>query len=369
LRAKLEAAQRSHAAGRQATEWNRLGAFVNQLFGQLSNGVDTATVLRFICYAQDLVASGGWRAGTGCANEPYHRAGLGVRTSTQETRVGVEAGDRGGWAEWQYAEWAERGYMASMADPAAGDAAAGLGTTVAVVGGGVVWATRDDPTGGFFCRAVGHGVAQPLTADVLDEIVAVATDAGAPVIGLQAAPAALTPEVLELVTARGFAPGRTWDKLYRDATPPPVASTDLRVAAVGPEDADDYAHIVRVGFGMPEQCTAFIAAQLVTPGWQTYGAFDTADGGRLVGVAAMHIDGDLAAMSGAATLPEARGRGAQRALMSRRIDDATAAGVRHFGCETWSEFDGNANPSLHNMHWAGFRTLYRRTNYTLRLTG
>jgi hypothetical protein len=55
--------------------------------------------------------------------------------------------------------------------------------------------------------------------------------------------------------------------------------------------------------------------------------------------------------------------------MERRITDALAAGVRHFGCETWSESEGNLNPSLHNMHWAGFRTLYQRTNCVRRLEG
>ena len=279
-----------------------------------------------------------------------------------------QGSDRSGWAEWQYAEWAEQAYMASMADPAAAAAATGLDAAVTRVGGGVVWATRDDPTGGFFCRAVGLGVTEPLTTDVLDELVQVAGDAGAPVIGLQASPHVLTHQLLAAIGDMGFAPSRTWDKLYRDATPPPAAETDLRIEPVGPEATDDYTYIVRVGFGMPPQCTAFIAAQLVTPGWRTYGAFDDSADGRLVGVAAMYVDGDLAAMSGAATLPEARGRGAQRALMARRISDAVAAGVRHFGCETWSETDEAKNPSLHNMHWAGFRTLYQRTNY-MRILG
>jgi hypothetical protein len=275
--------------------------------------------------------------------------------------------DRSGWADWQYAEWSERGYMASMADPAAVDAAASLGTTVATVGGGVVWATRDDPTGFFFSRAVGQGVTEPLTAEVLDELVRVAAQAGALAISLQPSPEAVTPELEGAMAQRGFLAISTWDKLYRSAAPAPSASTDLRVERVGPEVADDYSRIVRTGFGMPHECTAFIAAQLVTPGWHAYGAFDDAAGGALVGVAAMYVDGDLAGLSGAATLPEARGRGAQRALMARRLGDGVAAGVRHFGCETWSETGEARNPSLHNMHWAGFRTLYRRTNYVRRL--
>jgi hypothetical protein len=89
--------------------------------------------------------------------------------------------DRAGWSDWQRAEAAEQAYMASMGNHRGAAAAQEFGMTVAEVGGGVVWATRADPTGGFFCRAVGQGVRQPITEAVVDEVIAVATEAGAPV--------------------------------------------------------------------------------------------------------------------------------------------------------------------------------------------
>ena len=104
-----------------------------------------------------------------------------------------------------------------------------------------------------------------------------------------------------------MSPGRLWDKLVRDASPAPQADTDLRVDVVGPELADAFADVVLARFGMPPQLHGFVAAQTDTPGWTTYGAFD---GDRLVGVAALYADGDIAALSGAATLPGAGGRGA-----------------------------------------------------------
>ena len=48
--------------------------------------------------------------------------------------------------------------------------------------------------------------------------------------------------------------------------------------------------------------------------------------GEAVGEAAMRIDGDLAQLAGAGTLPAARGRGVQKALLQRRLADAAAAG-------------------------------------------
>ena len=43
LRDSLVAANQSHAKGKHPTEWNQLGAFINQLLGQRGKGIDTAT--------------------------------------------------------------------------------------------------------------------------------------------------------------------------------------------------------------------------------------------------------------------------------------------------------------------------------------
>jgi hypothetical protein len=267
---------------------------------------------------------------------------------------------RGGSADWQLAERAEAAYMASYISGPGREAADACGITVAHVGGGVVWATTGDPSGGFFSRAVGQGVTEPITGDVLDAIVDIAKSAGAPMISVQPSPEVVTPEVFDLLAERGFNPGRTWDKLGRDASPPPAAATDLRVDVIGPDDASDFASVLLAGFGMPELFRPFGEAQVVMPGWSTYGAFD---GDTLVGTGAMYMENGLACLSGAATFEHQRGRGAQRALMSRRIADAAAAGVRYIATETGSETDDSPNPSLHNMHWAGFTTLYLRRNY------
>lgn len=59
LRDKLVAAQAAHLREQHATEWHQLEAFVSQLEAQAGQGIDRATALRFIAYAQDLVASQG----------------------------------------------------------------------------------------------------------------------------------------------------------------------------------------------------------------------------------------------------------------------------------------------------------------------
>ena len=59
MRDSIVAAQKSHAAGRHATEWNQLGAFVNKTQAQLGKGVDATTGRRLIAFADDLVAAQG----------------------------------------------------------------------------------------------------------------------------------------------------------------------------------------------------------------------------------------------------------------------------------------------------------------------
>src|SRR3954447_13615139 len=144
------------------------------------------------------------------------------RTRRRRGEQGVGDGRR--WSpDWRKAEHAEQAYMASFGAPEVKDSIAQLGLTVSEVGGGVLWATRDDPMGGFLCRAVGQGLREPITGDVLDEVVEVARAAGAPFVAVQPSTELVTPSLEELLAEHGFAPSRSWDKLSRDVSPPPAA--------------------------------------------------------------------------------------------------------------------------------------------------
>jgi len=56
-----------------------------------------------------------------------------------------------------------------------------------------------------------------------------------------------------------------------------------------------------------------------------------------------------------------RRRGGQRALMARRVKDATRTGVRWIGTETGEPTD-EVNPSLLNMQHCGFECVALRRN-------
>ena len=76
-------------------------------------------------------------------------------------------------------------------------------------------------------------------------------------------------------------------------------------------------------------------------------------GGRAVGEAAMGLDGGLAQICGAGTLPAYRGRGMQKALLARRLADAKAA-----GCDFAVVTTAPGSRSQENVMRRGFELLY-----------
>lgn len=77
--------------------------------------------------------------------------------------------------------------------------------------------------------------------------------------------------------------------------------------------------------------------------------------GEPVGEAAMRIDGDLAQLAGAGTVPRARGRGVQKALLHRRLADARAA-----RCTLAVVTTAPGTRSQGNVMRRGFALLYTR---------
>ena len=80
-------------------------------------------------------------------------------------------------------------------------------------------------------------------------------------------------------------------------------------------------------------------------------------------VGSMLIAGQSGVLFNGATLPEYRRRGAQGAIMSRRIKDGIGQGCRWFTTETQEDTQDSPNPSFHNMIRTGFRLAYLRPNY------
>jgi GNAT superfamily N-acetyltransferase len=218
-----------------------------------------------------------------------------------------------------------------------------------------------------FNRAVGIGIERPATEDDIDRIVARYQGAGVSRFLLSISPAARPDSIAAWLEARGFRRHNAWVKLHREAERvPEIATAGLRIEEIGPERALEFGKIVQSGFSMTDVAGEWIALTVGRMGWRHYLALD---GGTAVGAAAMYMKGAWAWFGFAATLEEARGRGAQRALIARRITDAHVAGVRWLSIETAEDTPERDAPSFRNVVRQGFRVAYLRPNWLWKAPG
>ena len=94
--------------------------------------------------------------------------------------------------------------------------------------------------------------------------------------------------------------------------------------------------------------------------WHHYMAWDD---DTPAAVAAMFVRDSVGWLGIGATLPAHRRRGAQGALMVRRIQEGLALGCRWFTTETGRDCPDKPNSSFHNMLRVGFTEAYHRPNY------
>lgn len=262
------------------------------------------------------------------------------------------------------AELAEAEFMYALESGAPSATKAALGIATTRIGGGVVLSMRHDPTGGYWNKALGFGVTEPVTRELVRDVLDLYRANGSAVACLQLAPAALPPDWPTICAELGLEDAGTWVKLVRDASPAPPATTDLRVAPVTEESAVEWATVFCTAFGMPPgPLVPMVAAVVHTPGFHPVAAWD---GDRVVAGANLYLTGDRGSFCGAGTLAAARGRGAQSVFFRERVEVARQNGARVLVAETYTEGDGQHNPSLHNLRRAGFRDLYVRHNWVWR---
>lgn len=213
-------------------------------------------------------------------------------------------------------------------------------------------------------RVMGLGFNGSISESFIETIIALYRDAGVKRFFIPVAPTAQSDVLSEKLRALGFKHHNNWVKLYRDSEAPPDVKTDLKVERLPKRQAGVFAGIVTDAFGWPEPTKAWMAETVGRPGWSHYAAID---GDVPVAVAAMFIWNNAGWLGMAATRPDYRGRGAQSALIARRILDAAAQGCRHLSLETPEDTAEKKAPSYHNVIRFGFREVYRRPNYLMTL--
>lgn len=231
-----------------------------------------------------------------------------------------------------------------------------------------------------FNRALGLGMETPATEAGLDAVLAALGAPGGGACAVAVAEPARPDALAAWLDARGFALRDRWIKFLR---PVEVSSPDgrtggagdgagdtgrasgppgLRVEPVGPGDTETVSALLRAGFEMPRLLSPWQEAVVGRAGWRH---FLVRIDGEPAAVGALYVNGPVAWLGMGCTAPGFRGRGAQGALLRRRLDAAAATGARWAVTEAVAPGPGEGpNPSHRNLLRAGFRPVHLRANWT-----
>lgn len=229
---------------------------------------------------------------------------------------------------------------------------------------------------GFQCRPLHRGCAISLpsapgpifnrvfgvsTADELEDAYKwMSTKAGPKFLQLDIQ--AASDDVQRWIDAKGLrAQGSAWAKLVRtsefDINYPPG---DVTCRKVRPSESQLFGSIICNGFGLPETLIPVWTSIVGKDGWSCFFALD---GDTPIGTGAMYSSGNRSWLGGGTVLPAFRNRGAQKALISSRIDEGTARGTSTFVVEAKLSSPNTANVSYDNLKKLGFAHVYSRTSF------
>lgn len=210
-------------------------------------------------------------------------------------------------------------------------------------------------------RTIGLGLTEPATADGIERVCAAYREHGIDRFYLGVHPDARPDRIEQLLDDAGLEPDRGWMKFERGPDPAPTAESNLAVREIGEEHADEFGRIAAAGFGLTPEAAGLIRGLIDRAGYHLYMTFD---GDTPAGTGLVYIDGTYAWFDWAATDPEFRQRGSQRALLARRIQHAMDAGCTRLMTATGEAVPGDPQHSYHNIEWAGFEPKFVRENWS-----
>jgi GNAT superfamily N-acetyltransferase len=211
-------------------------------------------------------------------------------------------------------------------------------------------------------RLVGLGLRSSPSNTMLDEAIVAIEQTGSPRFFVQVAPTSTSDDLGPTLERLGLRRYNNWMRLSRNLSDlprqPDSPATSLDVKRIGAAHADVFGRLVATAFDYP---LAPITSQTIgRPHWHHYLAFD---GDTPVASGAMYIAGDAAWFGFAATDAAHRKRGAQQALILRRMEDAKDAGCTWVSVETAEDTVTRDAPSFRNLRRLGFEVAYARPNY------
>jgi hypothetical protein len=207
-------------------------------------------------------------------------------------------------------------------------------------------------------QSFGLGMFEPATAAQLERIEAFFAERGAASCH-EVSPLA-DPSALAVLTERAYVPFEFTSMLYqRLPCVAPPASPAVRVRLAAASEREAWARTSAAGWGEYPELEAFMLGfGRVLAACEDALPFLAEIDGRIVATASMVVHDGVAILAGASTVPDARRRGAQAALLAARLHLAVtrACDVAMMGAQPGSGSQRNAERN-------GFRVAYTRLKW------
>jgi hypothetical protein len=213
-------------------------------------------------------------------------------------------------------------------------------------------------------RVYGLGIETRLTAGGLDTLIEEFRQVGVSRFMVSWAPVCRPEDAGHWFLERGFRRIPSIVRLTRRTDLPVLSPSDLSVVEATVADAEQFGELAARCNELPPEYAPGLNSTIGRPGWRHYFVLD-AD--RPIGAGALYAEGDVAWAGLGGTLPDDRRRGAQTALLARRVRDARAAGARWITSWATAESPDRPHQSLRNMKRLGFEVSYELQNYVLDL--
>jgi GNAT superfamily N-acetyltransferase len=212
-------------------------------------------------------------------------------------------------------------------------------------------------------QTFGLGLFEPATGSVLTQLEEFFQHRGAPVVH-EVCPLAGVPLIRTLI-GRGYLPIELSSVLFLDLTQhrlDPNLNPALSIRIARHEDSDDYTRAAAAGWSEAGTELAGAIADLgrVMFAAAGYVGFLVEKDGKTIATAGLVIHDGVALLAGASTIPEDRGQGAQRAVLSSRLQYAANS-----GCNLAMMVAEPGSASQRNAERHGFRIAYTRTKWRL----
>ncbi|MET0658881.1 MAG: hypothetical protein ABW110_12065 [Steroidobacteraceae bacterium] len=215
-----------------------------------------------------------------------------------------------------------------------------------------------------FNRAVGLGLHDAVFESSIVRILKRYKTQGISRYWIHANPYARPTHLSRMLMKRGLQPyRRSWVKMMRPAGAIGAPVNGLHVRRADIRDAHIVSSIVGPAFDLPQLGAEFFAVTVSRPRWHV---MIVEQDEQPIAAGGLFVDGVFGYFAFAATRPEFRSHGAQRALMHARAELAVSVGCDWLVTETGFPLTADEpSPSYHNMLWAGFRAVAVRDNFCL----